>query len=93
MFFFAKRVFDKISLTTKNKKFLIIGWGAWLIFRIVSYVLITNRMIDSLPDILPYIFMNLIIYIGTALLITFTARIVNFNHPTKAAVLQSPRKK
>ncbi len=83
MFFVAKRVFNKITPTTKNKQFLIIGWGMWLIFRIVSYVLITNRIIDSLLDIFPYIFMNLIIYVGMALLVTFTARIENYNHLTK----------
>ncbi len=76
MFFYAKRVFDKIPITTKNKRFIIIGWSAWIILRIVSYVLITNRITDSLLDILPYMFMNLGLYTGVAVLITYTARLV-----------------
>lgn len=75
MFFFAKKVFDKIPRTTKNILFLSIGWGACFILRIISYILITHRIIGSFADILPYMFMNLIMYTGVAVLITFSARI------------------
>ncbi len=76
MFFVAKRVFTGILPTAKSKRFVIIGWIALVIFRVFSYVLFTNRIIDSLFDILPYILMNLIMYIGVAVLVTFTARII-----------------
>ncbi len=76
MFFVAKRLFTGIFPTAKSKRFVIIGWIALVIFRVFSYVLFTNRIIDSLFDILPYILMNLIMYIGVAVLVTFTARII-----------------
>lgn len=80
MFFVAKRVFtDNTALTgKKSKRFVIIAWIALVIFRVFSYVLITNRIIDSLFGILPYMLMNLVMYIAVAVLVTFTARIINF---------------
>jgi len=75
MFFYAKRVFDKIQRTQKSTLRLAIGWGAWFVVRIASYFLITSRIISSVFDILPYMLLNLVIYVGVAVLITFTARI------------------
>lgn len=75
MFFYAKKVFDKIPITTKNTLVLSIGWGVWFILRIVLSVITTVIIIDSILDILPYMFINLIIYVGVAVLVTFSARI------------------
>ena len=77
MFFAAKKVFANVSLNQKNIRLIIIGWCALLIVRVFSYVLITHTVIYSVTELLPYVFMNLIMYVGFALLLTFSACIIN----------------
>jgi hypothetical protein len=75
MAFVAVKVFDEdaVSADRKNKLRLILGWILTVFLRSLSYVLIFSATIITAIAWLPYMITELIIYVGTALLVTYTA--------------------
>lgn len=78
MFFVAKKLFSNEVVSTSRKKsgFVAVGWIVLICLRIFSYVSVTSVIIDSIFGLLPYMLMNLIVYIGVALLMTYTVTYV-----------------
>lgn len=74
MFFVAKRLFADREISTNRKKsrFIIVCWVALIGLRVFSYISATTSVISSAVGILPYSLLNLFMYIGVALLMTYT---------------------
>lgn len=76
MFFVAKKLFVNIEISISKKKSCIViaEWIVLISLRIFSYASFSSVVIDSASAIglLPYIMINLSVYIGIALLMTYT---------------------
>ncbi len=70
----ANKLFTHSIVTTSNKKtkYIILGWGSLIIFRIVVYVIVLHTIIASAIAMLPFITLSLIAYVYTSLLLTYT---------------------
>lgn len=74
MFFVAKKLFVNMEISINKKKscLLAVGWIVLIGLRIFSYVSVSSVVIDSAIGLLPYMMMNLSVYIGIALLMTYS---------------------
>ncbi len=74
MTFIARKLFAKTVVVANREKsiYLILCWIALFCLRFLSYVLIMLATISSAIAWLPYITIDLISYIGTSLLLTYT---------------------
>lgn len=74
MFFVSKKLFGNKEISTNRKKsrFVIVCWVALIGLRVFSYISATTSVISSAIGILPYSVLNLFMYIGMALLMTYT---------------------
>lgn len=74
MFFVAKRLFANKEISTNGKKgrFVIVCWVALIGLRVFSYVSAYTTVISTAVGLLPYSLLNLLSYIGVALLMTYT---------------------
>jgi len=79
MFFVAEKLFiDKEILTnSKKNRFVIICWVVLISLRIFSYISIKTTVISSAVGFLPYSLLNLLMYIGVAVLMTYTICYIN----------------
>lgn len=79
MFFVAEKLFiDKEILTnSKKNRFVIIYWVVLISLRIFSYISIKTTAISSAVGFLPYSLLNLLMYIGVAVLMTYTICYIN----------------
>lgn len=74
MFFVAKKVFGNKEISTSRKKssFVIVGWFALIGVRIFSYISFKSVIIESNVGFIPFMLMNLLVYAGISLLMTYT---------------------
>ncbi len=70
----ARKLFENKKITINRKKniLVIFGWTALIGLRVVSYVSVLNTIISSSVALLPYVAVDLIVYVGTSLLLTYT---------------------
>ncbi len=74
MTFVAKILFVGATVTTSKKKnlYIILGWVTLIFLGIIDYIIVMHITISSAIAMLPFITINLIIYICTSLLLTYT---------------------
>ena len=74
MAFVANRIFNKTVITTDKMKktHIILAWCALIVLRVIEYIVVMHSIISSALAMLPFIIIDLIAYIYTALLITYT---------------------
>ena len=74
MAFAAGKLFTAETVTVDRKKSILVisGWGLLLGLYGAAQVSFHRAVIDSIPGLLPYIAVNLLGYVGTALLLTYT---------------------
>ena len=70
----AKKLFPEATVKSSGKKtvFILTGWIFLIGLRVLGYVLIMHTVISSVAAWLPHIALDLLSYIGTALLLTYT---------------------
>lgn len=74
MFFVARKLFANFEISVSKKKSILvaIGWIALIGLRIFSYISATSTVINSAIGLFPYMLMNLSVFVGIALLLTYT---------------------
>lgn len=74
MAFVANEVFDKITISTNKKKSLrmFLAWCALVVFRIIKLIIIMHITISSALSMFPVLITDLIAYVYTSLLLTYT---------------------
>lgn len=93
MFFVARKLFvnEEFSISGKKNILIAVGWVALIGLRMFSYISNISAIIDSAIGLLPYMLMNLLVYIGVALLMTYTVCYVkSIKRSKKLKDYQSP---
>lgn len=70
----ARKLFVEVTIIPNRKKSrcILLGWIALVSLRILAYALVMRAIIDSAVAWLPYVFMDVLSYIGASLLLTYT---------------------
>lgn len=74
MFFVARKLFSVFDISVSRKKSILVitGWIALIGLRIFSYISAKSTVIYSAIGLFPYMLMNLFVYVGISLLLTYT---------------------
>lgn len=70
----ARKLFVEVVIIPSKRKnlYILLGWSAIVGLRILQYIFVMQATIDSAIAWRPYICMDLLSYIGTSLLLTYT---------------------
>lgn len=70
----ARKIFVDVMIIPNRKKsvYVLLGWIALACLRILNYILVMRATISSAIAWIPYISLDLLSYVGTSLLLTYT---------------------
>jgi len=79
MAFVAKKLFvnSKVTVNKKNNIYIISYWAALITLRIIDYIVIMHIVISSAIAMFPFFTIDLITYVCTSLLLTYTVCYIN----------------